>query len=122
DLLSVLPRERQLPRTHVRLRRAHRDREGAQGDRLRARSDTRRAPRSLPQVEGACARPLARGPRARPSDAVRPCRAGRQGAPMNEKLHQRCWIWVTEVENVPPREGRAVTVAGRQIAIFNLGG
>lgn len=41
---------------------------------------------------------------------------------MNERLNQRCWIWVTEVENIPPREGRAVTVAGRQIAIFNLGG
>ena len=40
----------------------------------------------------------------------------------NERLHQRCWIWVTAVENVPPREGRVVTVAGRELAIFNLGG
>ena len=36
-------------------------------------------------------------------------------------MNERCWIWVTEVENVPPREGRAVTVAGRELAIFNLG-
>ena len=41
---------------------------------------------------------------------------------MNERLNQRCWIWVTEVENIPPREGRVVTVAGRELAIFNLGG
>lgn len=36
-------------------------------------------------------------------------------------MSQRCWIWVTAVENIPPREGRAVAVAGRNIAIFNLG-
>ena len=32
------------------------------------------------------------------------------------------WIWLTDVANVPPREGRAVEVAGRQLAVFNLGG
>ena len=32
------------------------------------------------------------------------------------------WIWLTEVANVPPREGRAVEVAGRRLAVFNLGG
>ena len=37
-------------------------------------------------------------------------------------MSERCWIWITEVENVPPREGRAVEVAGREIALFNLGG
>jgi nitrite reductase [NAD(P)H] small subunit len=36
---------------------------------------------------------------------------------MNE--HQ--WVRVTHCENVPVREGRAVLVAGREIAIFNLG-
>ena len=36
-------------------------------------------------------------------------------------MNERCWIWITQVENVPPREGRSVTVAGREIAIFNLG-
>ena len=36
-------------------------------------------------------------------------------------MNERCWIWVTAVENVPPREGRAVSIAGREIAIFNLG-
>lgn len=36
---------------------------------------------------------------------------------MNE--HQ--WIRITSCENIPQREGRAVTVAGREIAIFNLG-
>jgi nitrite reductase (NADH) small subunit len=32
------------------------------------------------------------------------------------------WIRVTEVENIPLREGRAVQVGDREIAIFNLGG
>lgn len=40
---------------------------------------------------------------------------------MNERLNERYWIWITEVGNIPPREGRAVTVAGRELAIFNLG-
>lgn len=31
------------------------------------------------------------------------------------------WIRVTTCDNIPPREGRAVSVAGREIAIFNLG-
>ncbi|MDO8794222.1 MAG: nitrite reductase small subunit NirD [Vicinamibacterales bacterium] len=31
------------------------------------------------------------------------------------------WQRVTLCENIPPREGRAVTVGGRQIAIFNTG-
>ena len=41
-VLPVLPRERQLPRAHLRLRRAPRHREGAQGDGLRARRGARR--------------------------------------------------------------------------------
>jgi nitrite reductase (NADH) small subunit len=31
------------------------------------------------------------------------------------------WTRVTTCDNIPPREGRAVSVAGREIAIFNLG-
>jgi nitrite reductase (NADH) small subunit len=31
------------------------------------------------------------------------------------------WVRITACANVPPREGRAVTVAGREIAVFNLG-
>ena len=31
------------------------------------------------------------------------------------------WIRVTRCDNIPPREGRAVRLAGREIAIFNLG-
>lgn len=31
------------------------------------------------------------------------------------------WIWLTEVENVPLREGRAIQLGGRQLAVFNLG-
>jgi nitrite reductase (NADH) small subunit len=32
------------------------------------------------------------------------------------------WIRVTEVENIPLREGRAVQIGDREIAIFNVGG
>jgi nitrite reductase (NADH) small subunit len=31
------------------------------------------------------------------------------------------WIRVTNAENIPRREGRAVRVGGQEIAIFNLG-
>ena len=31
------------------------------------------------------------------------------------------WLRITEAENIPLREGRRVTVGGREIAIFNLG-
>jgi nitrite reductase (NADH) small subunit len=31
------------------------------------------------------------------------------------------WIRVTQVENIPLREGRCVTIRGEEIAIFNLG-
>ena len=36
-------------------------------------------------------------------------------------MNAPCWVRVTRCENVPLREGRAVTLAGREIAIFNLG-
>lgn len=32
----------------------------------------------------------------------------------------RDWTPVTKAENIPPREGRAVTVGGAEIAIFHL--
>ena len=31
------------------------------------------------------------------------------------------WIRVTTTENIPRREGRAVSLGGRELAIFNLG-
>jgi nitrite reductase (NADH) small subunit len=31
------------------------------------------------------------------------------------------WIRIAPCESIPPREGRAALVAGREIAIFNLG-
>lgn len=31
------------------------------------------------------------------------------------------WIRITPVDNIPPREGRSMMLAGRDIAIFNLG-
>jgi nitrite reductase (NADH) small subunit len=33
----------------------------------------------------------------------------------------RRWVRITRCESIPLREGRAVSVAGRKIAIFNLG-
>jgi nitrite reductase (NADH) small subunit len=36
-------------------------------------------------------------------------------------VSERRWIRVARRDHVPPREGRAALVAGREIAIFNLG-
>ena len=36
-------------------------------------------------------------------------------------MNARQWVRVTQAENIPLREGRAVTLGGREIAIFNLG-
>ena len=36
-------------------------------------------------------------------------------------MSERFWIWITPLADLPPREGRAVSVAGREIALFNLG-
>jgi nitrite reductase (NADH) small subunit len=36
-------------------------------------------------------------------------------------MNERFWIWVTPIAELPVREGRAVTIAGRDIAFFNLG-
>jgi nitrite reductase (NADH) small subunit len=32
-----------------------------------------------------------------------------------------CWLRITRCENIPPREGRAVPLGDREIALFNLG-
>jgi nitrite reductase (NADH) small subunit len=37
-------------------------------------------------------------------------------------MNERCWVWAATTDSVPPREGRTVSIAGREIAIFNLGG
>ncbi len=36
-------------------------------------------------------------------------------------MRESRWIRVTAVENIPAREGRAVQIGDREIAIFNLG-
>jgi nitrite reductase (NADH) small subunit len=36
-------------------------------------------------------------------------------------MSEHRWVRVTAVDNVPPREGRSVSVGGRDIALFNLG-
>lgn len=36
-------------------------------------------------------------------------------------MNGRRWVRVTRSDRVPLREGRAVTLAGREIALFNLG-
>jgi nitrite reductase (NADH) small subunit len=36
-------------------------------------------------------------------------------------IHKGCWIRAVRCGDVPPREGRSVQLAGREIAIFNLG-
>jgi nitrite reductase (NADH) small subunit len=32
------------------------------------------------------------------------------------------WVRITRAENIPLREGRSVTIGGRELALFNLGG
>jgi nitrite reductase (NADH) small subunit len=34
---------------------------------------------------------------------------------------ERRWTRITTTDSIPPREGRSVTVAGKSLAIFNLG-
>jgi NAD(P)H-dependent nitrite reductase small subunit len=38
------------------------------------------------------------------------------------KMTASTWIRITPASNIPLHEGRAVTVGGRDIAIFNVGG
>jgi nitrite reductase (NADH) small subunit len=35
-------------------------------------------------------------------------------------IAENTWTPVTHVENIPPQEGRAVTIGGLELAIFNL--
>jgi nitrite reductase (NADH) small subunit len=51
------------------------------------------------------------------SNAVHPIAA----AGDDHELTARYWLWLAPVDSVPLREGRAVSVGGRDIAIFNLG-
>ena len=32
------------------------------------------------------------------------------------------WIPITQAENIPPRQGRSVTIGGKELAIFNVNG
>src|SRR5690348_6307114 len=50
--------------------------------------------------------------------AVRANRTTRDGAGMTQEK----WVRITRCENIPLREGRAVRVGNRDIAVFNLGG
>jgi nitrite reductase (NADH) small subunit len=36
-------------------------------------------------------------------------------------MSEHHWVRITSCENIPPREGRAVAVGGRELAVFNLG-
>lgn len=37
-------------------------------------------------------------------------------------MTEHSWVWIAKVADVPAREGRSVTVGGRELAVFNLGG
>jgi nitrite reductase (NADH) small subunit len=36
-------------------------------------------------------------------------------------MNETAWIRITACENIPPREGRAVVLGDRELAIFNIG-
>jgi nitrite reductase (NADH) small subunit len=36
-------------------------------------------------------------------------------------MNEHRWVRMTACDNIPPREGRALEVAGREVALFNLG-
>jgi nitrite reductase (NADH) small subunit len=38
-----------------------------------------------------------------------------------EQMLVKKWVRVTRIENIPLREGRAIQIAGHDIAVFNLG-
>ena len=40
---------------------------------------------------------------------------------MSERIKNMSWIRIVRVEDIPVREGRAVTLGDREIALFNLG-
>ena len=78
-----------------------------------------RAARSAAEVEGA--RRTTRGRRVRSpvnrTQFIPHSGRSRQVHGMSEGR----WVRVTPCDNIPPREGRAALVGGREIAIFNLG-
>lgn len=41
---------------------------------------------------------------------------------MNSRSKESRWLRISEPEHIPLREGRAIEVDGREIALFNLGG
>ncbi len=79
----------------------------------------RSAARSAAQVKGARPRCLAGRNRAEDADAVHPAHPDRFGA--DNRMNAVHWVRVTPIENIPPREGRAVLIGDREIALFNLG-
>ena len=46
---------------------------------------------------------------------------GRGFSPAATRADQTRWVRITTTDNIPPREGRAVCLGTREIAIFNLG-
>ena len=117
-VLPVLPRERQLPGAHLRLRRAPRHREGAQGDRVRARRGAGRR----------CSIGCASRRRARTTRGSKGGRRGIRRSSFRSRRWRRCSHERAPLDsrdarcdNIPPREGRAVQIGDREIAIFNLG-
>ncbi len=113
-LLPVLPRERQLPRAHLRLRRAVRHREGPQSNRLRQEGREEGAAVAPAEIENTIEGRVAGEGRARTPHAIRANSAHGGGARMR-------WIRVNKADNFPLREGRCVTIEGEDVAVFNLG-
>ena len=116
-VLPVLPRARQLSRAHLRLRRARRHRQGAEGNGLRP---GRRAGRRCSIGCGSRRRDRATPGRKGASRCTRRS-SFRFSRSRRWARERRRWIRVTATDSIPLREGRAVTLGGREIAIFNLG-
>src|SRR6185503_8255824 len=86
-------------------------------DGLRAGLGQAGSARAVAQVEGAGARRVAGRDVAEASDAVHSPHPIGDGIRMSDHV----WIRVTTAVNIPEREGRAVRIGARDIAIFNLG-
>ncbi|MBO0910361.1 MAG: nitrite reductase small subunit NirD [Acidobacteria bacterium] len=61
---------------------------------------------------------MARTRQAKASDAICSDHPARRGARVKR---ERVWVRIARADDIPLREGRAVEVRGREIAIFNLG-
>src|SRR5262249_35826022 len=112
--LSVLSRARQLPRAHLRLRRAPGDRKNSPRNRLCPALAPRGAAQSARETKSFGARWPARTRPAQESYAI--CPNSTYGG-----YQRMSWIRITRAENIPLREGRAVKVGDQEVAIFNLG-